>query len=466
MLCRTLSPVVILAFTSIGSLASLPKFTKQPVDQTIVPPAAATFSVLATGRPTPAYWWQVSKDGGKSWIDAVGGSGQGTTRYATGPTTAAYNGWRYRAIAENSAGYIVSREAVLSAGSGAGQSEKARIIKYLKDVGNSSERKVLSGQNSGHLWDIVSNNNYYISALGAKTGQYPAVMSVDYGMFTHIWDEKNPEIDDLSSVRKYIEEQWRSGGLVSLSFHPGNPQTGGDAWDKDFDQFYELIEPGTAVNLKWMKLLKTVADELEVLKSKGIVVLWRPLHEMNGNWFWWGPYHEASSDAPAQWHDSTAYTNMWKHMYNYFTKERKLDNLIWVYSPNACDHRALDAGLMKDATYFYPGNDYVDVVGLDWYTDQPKATDQPGSLNDCGGYDDLLALNKPFGITEFGPLKKTDGSVNTLDLLDALKTNYTHVSYFVYWHSFGDVKTAIVDCQNASAMMNSPMVVNRGHLAW
>ena len=123
-----------------------------------------------------------------------------------------------------------------------------------------------------------------------------------------------------------------------------------------------------------MKQLDTLAAGLTELKDAGVVVLWRPFHEMNGNWFWWGGK------------DPAAFQKVWRHMFDYFTKTKGLDNLLWVYGPNHGE---------KVAAY-YPGDRFVDVVGLDAYTDFVD----PAHIR---GYREVAAIPKPFGFTEFGP---------------------------------------------------------------
>ena len=112
-----------------------------------------------------------------------------------------------------------------------------------------------------------------------------------------------------------------------------------------------IVTPGTEEHKQVMKELAAAADTLEKLADGDIPVLWRPLHEIDGGWFWW-----TDRETP----ENTA--RLWRLMFDYFTKERKLDNLIWVYS----------AGVGKKKTFeyrkrFYPGADYVDISGIDIY---------------------------------------------------------------------------------------------------
>ena len=93
---------------------------------------------------------------------------------------------------------------------------------------------------------------------------------------------------------------------------------------------------------KIKKDLDEIAKHLGRLKNLGVPVLWRPLHEASGGWFWWGASGE------------DAYKALYKYMYTYFTEEKNLDNLIWIW--NGQNEK------------WYPGDDYVDIVGEDIYS--------------------------------------------------------------------------------------------------
>ena len=135
-----------------------------------------------------------------------------------------------------------------------------------------------------------------------------------------------------------------------------------------------LLAPGTETYRRWMKQLDTIADGLEELQRAGVVVLWRPFHEVNGDWFWWGAKKPET------------FIQVWRQMFDDFTTRRKLNNLLWVYGPNHGRKTAL----------YYAGDAYVDIVGLDAYTDfvDPKH---------ILGYPEVARLPKPFAFTEFGP---------------------------------------------------------------
>ena len=329
---------------------------------------------------------------------------------------------------------------------------KAKVLAYLDQVFKSEHRTVLSGQTTCHNQNKSLAAQYrFIDELAEMTGQYPGILAVDYGY--------SPVSTRLAEVNEYIIDYWNKGGLVSISFHPGNPVTGGSAWDTDFDAFKELATEGTPLNVQWRtEVLDKIADALAMLRDKGVIVLWRPLHEMNGNWFWWCPYNHQTQE----WRPNEDFKGIWVYMYEYFTKTRKLDNLLWVYSPNI-SYGGKWGITMTDE--YYPGGEYVDIVALDWYTNTAD------DLNNDGGYDKMVALGKPVGISEFGPDKLTrDGNFDNLLIAKALTEGPWRAAFFIYWDSWGSgdnyAHVAIMDNKNAKELMTHPKIMNRDKISW
>ncbi|URZ05260.1 glycosyl hydrolase [Clostridium felsineum] len=146
-------------------------------------------------------------------------------------------------------------------------------------------------------------------------------------------------------------------------------------------------------------MISRVADELYNYRQKlngynpNAVIYYRPFHEMNAAWFWWGN------------HDSSQFKKLWMNIREYLVNYRGLTWLKFCYSANESlenDPR------VKDALDYYPGDNYVDTVGLDGYSDDPEndnilkktyAELAGGSYNG----QNYVGLGKPFGFTEVGP---------------------------------------------------------------
>jgi mannan endo-1,4-beta-mannosidase len=182
-----------------------------------------------------------------------------------------------------------------------------------------------------------------------------------------------------------------------------------------------------------MHELDRIADGLQQLQTNGVVVLWRPFHEMNGDWFWWDGK------------DPETFIKLWHQMFDYFTKTKGLNNLLWVYSPNHGTNTVV----------YYPGDRYVDLAGLDAYTD---FVDTKHIL----GYAEVARLPKPFGFTEFGPHSPSNppGDYDYLRFLDGVQKNFPRTVFFMSWNA----KWSLAQNTNVTEMLNNPLIVNREDL--
>jgi mannan endo-1,4-beta-mannosidase len=194
-------------------------------------------------------------------------------------------------------------------------------------------RKTLTGQQEG----VAHATPVELDYIEKTTGRLPAILGLDY-----IAPRDNHAVNERATA-------WhRSGGIVTLCWHWGAPDIGAgyENSKKDFD-LVAALAPGTPQNLALHRGLATIGDLLTVLRDRKVPVLWRPLHEFSGDWFWWGK------------HGPAAFKALWALMHEEFTRRRGLDNLIWVLGW---------AGQNVDPAW-YPGRDLVDVGGADIYAD-------------------------------------------------------------------------------------------------
>lgn len=302
----------------------------------------------------------------------------------------------------------------------------------------------VAGQDIGALDAASENYARLVEDLHTSSGRYVGLLGADYMS----WDGST----DWRNTNQLLMKHWDNGGLVELSWHARNPWTGGDAWDQRQADLNTLLTEGTPLYAHWLTELDHVAAGLAQLQAAGVVVLWRPLHEMNGNWFWWGMNIHPDDAGP--------YQRLWRHMFDYFTYTKKLDNLLWVYStiPEA------EPSWTRPVDFYYPGAAYVDVVGQDIYQERLDKVD----------YTKLLSLDKPFAITEFGPSivygSATDGSYDYLTMLNQVRTRYPRTAYWLSWSDWLEngnlVHISIMRNRNAVALLNHECVVSRDEIAW
>lgn len=217
-------------------------------------------------------------------------------------------------------------------------------LKVLNTLYSLQGKAILSGQH-----DYLESPDEFSNKLKNTCGQYAALHGYELGAINNqtekvIEGQRQAVVD--SAVRWH-----KAGGIVTMSYHAHLPGTA-PAWSNvsmslsEVD-FAKYLTPGTAQYNALMKDLDKTALSLKKLRDAGVPVLWRPYHEMNGGWFWWG--------------QKRRFTELWNLMFERYTVYHKLHNLLWVWSPNAknqwCDEPA----------GYYPGAGKVDVLALDIY---------------------------------------------------------------------------------------------------
>lgn len=244
-------------------------------------------------------------------------------------------------------------------------------------------RHIVSGQHNYPGYGVTSSERI----REMTGGKAPGLWGSDFG-FTA---EDKDGIVHRPAVLVEAKRQWGAGALVVLTWHAVRPtddepcgwKTSVQAKLTD-EQWRELTTPGTPLHGRWCAQVDRIAALLGDLRDAGVPVLWRPYHEMNGNWFWWG-----GRPGPA------GFVALWRMLHARFTVLHRLNNLIWVWNPNA------PVGKVGPYADFFPGHDVTDVLATDVY--DHRKTGQPFLKPD---YDELrrLAAGKPIALGEVGPV--------------------------------------------------------------
>jgi len=208
--------------------------------------------------------------------------------------------------------------------------EAKTLYEYLKATWQTG---CLTGQMES-TW--MGSPDYEMLYLQNNTGKLPAIRGLD---FMH---------NDFRGVAKRAEEWWEKGGIPHICWHTGSDFASGYNESKDHNLNWETaLTPGTEDYAKLLKAMDRAVPYLQQLEDAGVPVLWRPFHELDGGWFWWSKG------------GSESFVKLWQLMYSRYTDYWGLDNLIWLlgYSGNGGNMAA-----------WYPGDDYVDLIGADSYT--------------------------------------------------------------------------------------------------
>lgn len=224
--------------------------------------------------------------------------------------------------------------------------EAVKLLEYLDSI---SGQHTLTGQ---HCVPLVGSLR--LASVEKQSGKYPAVFGQDFGFSEPgTWDGINyrQQIVD-EAIRRNSE-----GFIITLMWHAVRPTEDepvtfresiqGELTDA---QWKELTTPGTPLNERWKSQVDVIAWHLKQLRDAGVPVLWRPYHEMNGDWFWWGK--KPGDDG---------YGRLWRMLYDRLVNFHKLNNLLWVFNGNETREN------VDPYSEYYPGDDVVDVLATDIY---------------------------------------------------------------------------------------------------
>ncbi|WP_328801618.1 glycosyl hydrolase [Paenibacillus sp. LX16] len=247
--------------------------------------------------------------------------------------------------------------------------ETEALMGYLVDVYGD---KILSGQHTLEDAQWIKD----------QTGKYPAMLSTDMMDYSPSRVEHGATSTEVDKAIQWAKE----GGIVTFVWHWNAPKglhdIPGKEWYRGFyteattfDVQYALNHPESEEYQLILRDIDAIAAQLKRLQDAHVPVLWRPLHEAEGRWFWWG----------AQGPDSAK--QLYRIMYDRLTHYHHLNNLIWVWN--------------SESPEWYPGDDVVDIVSVDIYN--PAANYGPS----IGKYDSLVNLvqdKKLVGLSENGPI--------------------------------------------------------------
>lgn len=275
----------------------------------------------------------------------------------------------------------------------------------------------------------TGQHNYYeapslwYDTAADLTGYYPALWGSDFAYYTG---------GDFGAMRQAMIDEaimkGHAGNMITLTYHEPRPMDSATAgWDSVTGdvteaQMTDIVTPGTSLYNQWAAQVDEVAGYLAQLRDEGIPVLWRPYHEMNAEFFWWGARPEL-------------FRQLWDNMYDRFTHLHGLNNLIWVWSPNA------ESSWAYDSAPYYPGHHEVDVLAMDIYNNDYRDS----------YYNKLVQLSggRPIAIGENGELPD----------MDMLREKQSRYVYFMTWSQYLTDKNSLSAIQ---ALYSNPRALHNG----
>ncbi len=243
------------------------------------------------------------------------------------------------------------------------------LLANLKQIGDSSV--YLFGHHDdtvyGIGWAADYTNDSTIhqrSDVKSVCNDFPALLSFDLGHL-ELGDSLNLDGVPFNRIRQEIIAHFDKGGMVTLTWHVDNPLSGGTSWVADSLKEVEtktvtaILESGEKHELffSWLDKVADFLNSLETPYGVKVPVLFRPWHEHTGSWFWWGQAHCTADQ----------YKDLWKMTTNRL-KEKGVVNVLYAYSPGT-ESDGDEAKYMER----YPGDDIIDLLGLDCYCSAPEA---------------------------------------------------------------------------------------------
>ena len=275
-------------------------------------------------------------------------------------------------------------------------SEKAqKLLDYLSETAG---KAIITGQHT------QTNPMEEIAYIREKTGKEPLLRGFEmlaYSPNINYADATEPCLTEVyenrDTMKTALEWAKETDGIVTLTFHWFSPIGGHDksfyAKNTDFDAEKILVE-GTPERAAFYHDMDVIAEELQKFREADIPILWRPFHEADGEWFWWG----AKGAVVAM--------KLYRLMFDYFVNVEKLDNLLWVWNCAVAEA--------------YPGDDFVDIVSVDIYLQKYEKNDYHEQ------YEQLVqatSRNKTAALGEVGYLPD----------IELLEQSHTPWAYYMTW---------------------------------
>lgn len=252
--------------------------------------------------------------------------------------------------------------------------EARALLRFLQSING---RRTLSGQHNYFSSPQLSSDR-----VKATTGASPLVWGCEWG-----FSDSRHATDDIAHRPRVLAEmkaRHEAGHVVVLTWHQASPTIGepclfeeGVKMNLPQHEWREILTEGSRLHRIWCEQVDLLAEGLRTLSDARVPLVFRPYHEMNGDWFWWGARPGAND-----------YGQLWRRLQQRLMHHHRLHNLLWAW---CCDRPS------EGVEAYWPGHDVVDLVGTDIYPLPGRPVVYPQEW-----YDRMAALarGKPLALTE------------------------------------------------------------------
>lgn len=254
-----------------------------------------------------------------------------------------------------------------------------RMMAYLGEL---SGKGILTGQHT------KTRGMEELRHIEKITGKQPALLGFEllaYSPNINYWDTDDECLEEVEGNYGTLQNAWEwaaKKGIMTLTWHWFSPLGGRSkafyARNTDFDACKALVD-GTPENRALLSDMDVMAGLLRPFCQAGVPILWRPFHEGDGDWFWWGVK------------GAETVKDLWRLMVERFTQKHQLNNLIWVWN--------------SPVPECYPGDDVVDIISCDMY---PPAHQHTAQLDKLAQVKSITRQPKIALIGEIGTLPSAE----------------------------------------------------------
>jgi mannan endo-1,4-beta-mannosidase len=228
-------------------------------------------------------------------------------------------------------------------------------VQLWHNLGKIAQEHVLFGhqESLAYGYDWIGEQDR--SDVRDITGSFPAVYGWDFGS---LWDDSPAALKyniNKETLLKWTREGSSRGSIITFSWHAPNPISGGNFYDTT--KVVSTILPGEENHATFVAMLDRLADFFHA--AAPIPIIFRPYHEHNGDWFWWGKTHASEEE----------FIQLWRFTVDYLRDTKGVHNVLYAFSPDRSRMNRIRPVSEKNYFYAYPGDDYVDILGLDNYFD-------------------------------------------------------------------------------------------------
>ncbi len=279
----------------------------------------------------------------------------------------------------------------------------------------------------GHTWSGEAGR----TDVKDVCGSHPAVIGCDFmDMTMDNTPERQAEIEN--DLRRRITEVYDAGGVNTVTWHFRNPvDDKGFYFEESPYQAVSMIIPGGERHTQYKKILQKIArfaGSVRGTDGQLVPMIFRPFHEYDGDWFWWGVPHHCSKDE---------FIALWRFTVDYLKDSLNVSNFIYAISPDYTFNSK------EEFLEYYPGDEYVDLIGMDNYKDfQPDKGSLEAFSRKLKIISDLThERGKLAALTETGVEGIPDPQWWTETLLPRLKSADIQLCYMMVWRNACDIPT-------------------------